>query len=138
MRRLTFSAADTLFVNPAGLSGGLRLTRNGVAVQRLSITGWYRDAATRTLVRAYGFTPAGGLRTSISAHGVDSFTTRLQFTNGVERTEANGFDADTTNDHGRIVSVVVRARMRVQRVDRYVNGERRRGGTMSGGSRRGI
>ena len=122
VKRLTFSNADTLFVFPAGLTGGLRLTRNGVAVQRLSVSAWYRNASDSTLVRADGFTLSGQLRTAITARGVDAFTTRLQFTNGVERTQANGFDADTTNDYNRIVSVVVRARMRVERIDRSVNG----------------
>ncbi len=122
VRRLTWSNADSLFVYPAGLTGDLRLTRNGVAVQRLSVTAWYHNTYDNTLVRADGFTPDGQLRTSITARGVDTFATRLQFTNGTERTEANGFDADTTNDYDRIVSVVVRARMRVERVDRAVNG----------------
>jgi len=122
VRRLTFSNADTLFVYPAGLSGGLRLTRNGVAVQRLSVTAWYQNNINNTLIRADGFLPDGTLRTSITARGVDVFATRLQFTNGVERTEANGFDADTTNDYDRIVSVIVRARMQVERLDRSVNG----------------
>jgi hypothetical protein len=122
VKRLTFSNADTLFVYPAGLTGGLRLTRNGVAVQKLSVTAWYRNGGTSTLVRADGFNLDGTLRTSITAHGVDSFTTRLQFTDGIERTQASGFDADTLNDYDRIVSVVVRARMRVERLDRSVNG----------------
>ena len=122
VKRLNFSNADTLFVYPAGLTGGLRLTRNGVAVQRLSVTGWYRNSVGNTLLRADGFNGDGSLRTSITARGVEQFTTRLQFTNGVEHDQANGFDADTTNDYDRIVSVVVRARMRVERVDRSVNG----------------
>ena len=122
VKRLNFSNADTLFVYPAGLTGGLRLTRNGVAVQRLSVTGWYRNTVSNTLVRADGFNGDGSLRTSITASGVEQFTTRLQFTNGVEHDQANGYDADTTNDYDRIVSVVVRARMRVERVDRSVNG----------------
>jgi prepilin-type N-terminal cleavage/methylation domain-containing protein len=122
VRRLTFSNADTLFVYPAGLTGGLRLTRNGVAVQRLSVTAWYQNNLNNTLIRADGFLPDGTLRTSITARGVDVFATRLQFTNGVERTQANGFDSDTTNDYDRIVSVVVRARMQVERLDRSVNG----------------
>ena len=122
VKHLTFSNADTLFVYPAGLTGGLRLRRNGVAVQRLSVSAWYRNTVSNTLVRADGFNLDGTLRTSITARGVDSFTTRLQFTNGSERTQANGFDADTTNDYDRIVSVVVRARMRVERTDRSVNG----------------
>lgn len=122
VRRLTFSAADTLFVYPAGLTGGLRLTRNGVAVQRLNATAWYHNTGTNTLIRADGFMPDGSLRTSITARGVDTFSTRLQFTNGTERTQANAFDADTTNDYDRIVSVVVRARLRVERIDRSING----------------
>ncbi len=122
VRRLTFSNADTLFVFPAGLTGDLRLTRNGVAVQRLNVTAWYQNNVSNTLIRADGFMPDGTLRTSITARGVDTFSARLQFTNGVERTQANGFDADTTNDYDRIVSVVVRARMQVERVDRSVNG----------------
>ncbi len=122
VRRLTFSNADSLFVFPAGLTGDLRLKRNGVAVQRLNVTAWYHDAYNNTLIRADGFQADGSLRTSITARGVDSFATRLQFTNGTERTQANGFDVDTTNDYDRIVSVVVRARMRVERLDRSVNG----------------
>jgi prepilin-type N-terminal cleavage/methylation domain-containing protein len=122
VKRLTFSNADTLFVYPAGLTGGLRLTRNGVAVQRLSVSAWYRNAADSTLMRADGFTLGGQLRTSVAARGIETFSTRLLFTNGLERTQANGFDSDTTNDYNRIVSVVVRARMRVDRVDRSVNG----------------
>lgn len=122
VRRLTFSNADSLFVYPAGLTGGLRLTRNGVAVQRLSVTAWYHNTLGNTLVRADGFAPDGTLRTSITARGVQNFTTRLQFTNGAEQGQANGFDPDTTNDYDRIVSVVVRARLRVERVDRSVNG----------------
>ena len=122
VKRLTFSNADTLFVYPAGLTGGLRLTRNGVAVQRLAVTAWYRNNVGNTLVRADGFNGDGSLRTSIAARGVEQFTTRLQFTNGVEHDQANGFDPDTTNDYDRIVSVVVRARMRVERLDRSVNG----------------
>lgn len=39
-----------------------------------------------------------------------------------ERTWPNGFDAATTNDYDRILSVVVRARMKVERTDRSVNG----------------
>ena len=122
IKRLTFSNADSLFVNPAGLTGGLRLRRNGVAVQRLSVTAWYRNTTDNSLVRADGFNGDGSLRSAIAARGVEEFTTRLQFTNGVEHVQANGFDADTTNDYDRIVSVVVRARMRVEQTDRSVNG----------------
>ena len=122
VRRLTFSSADSFFVYPAGLTGGLRLRRNGVVVQRLNVSAWYRSAATNILVRAEGFLPDGTLRTSITARGVEEFSTRLQFTNGTERTDANGFDSDSTNDYNRIVSVVVRARMRIEQLDRSVNG----------------
>ncbi len=122
VKRLTFSAADSLFVYPAGLTDGLRLTRTGVAVQRLNVSAWYRDPASATLIRADGFTASGALRTAITARGVEQFTTRLQFTNGGERVNANGVDADTTNDYDRISSVVIRARMRIEKLDRSING----------------
>ena len=87
-----------------------------------SVNAWYRNAVSNTLVRSDGVNLDGTLRTSITARGVDSFTTRLQFTNDSERTQANWFDSDTANDYDRIVSVVVRARMRVERTDLTVNG----------------
>lgn len=121
-RRLIFSNADSLFVWPAGLSGGLRLTRFGVGVQRMNVTAWFRNGSDSTLRRSEVFLADGSLRDGVAARGVEAFTTRLQFTNGVERTQANGVDADTTNDYNRIVSVRMRARMRVERLDRSVNG----------------
>lgn len=121
-RRLIFSSVDSLFVWPAGLTGGLRLTRFGVGVQRLNVIAWFRTSADSTLRRSDGFLANGSLRSGVAARGIEAFTTRLQFTNGTERTQANGIDADTTNDYNRIVSVLVRARMRVERVDRSVNG----------------
>jgi len=121
-RRLIFSGTDSLFVWPAGLSGGLRITRVGVGVQRMNVTAWFRSSGDSTLQRSDAFLANGSLRSSVAARGIEAFTTRLQFTNGTERDQANGIDADTTNDYNRIVSVVVRARMRVERVDRSVNG----------------
>lgn len=91
-------------------------------MQRLSVSTWYRNTVSNTLLRSDGFNLNGSLRASITARGVDAFTTRQQFTNGSERAQANGLDADTTNDYDRIVSVVVRARMRVERTDRSLNG----------------
>jgi prepilin-type N-terminal cleavage/methylation domain-containing protein len=122
VRRLTFADRDTLFVFPGAFAGGLRLTRNGVAVQRLSMTGWFRDPSGTVLMRADGFKADGTMRASVAARGVDSFSARLNFTDGDELTEANGIDADTTNDYNRITSVVVRSRLRVERADRSVNG----------------
>jgi len=121
-RRLVFSPTDSLFVWPAGLTGGLRVTRVGVGVQRLNVTAWFRTSTDSTLRRSDGFLANGSLRSGVAARGIEAFTTRLQFTNGSERTQANGIDADTTNDYNRIVSVVMRARLRVERVDRSVNG----------------
>lgn len=121
-RRLVFAATDSLFVWPAALSGGLRITRVGVGVQRMNVTAWFRTSADSTLRRADAFLADGTLRTGVAARGIEAFSTRLRFTNGIERTQANGIDADTTNDYNRIVSVVVRARMRVERLDRSVNG----------------
>jgi Prokaryotic N-terminal methylation motif len=122
VQRLTFSNADSLFVFPAGLTNGLRLTRTGVAVQRLTVTGWYHDTNAHTLMRAEGFKSDGSLNAGVAARGIEEFTTRLRFTSGVERPQANGVDSDTTNDYNRIVSVVVRAKMRVEQLDRSING----------------
>ena len=122
VRRLTFAARDTLFVFPGAFAGGLRLTRYGVAVQRLNMTGWFRAPSSSVLMRTDGFKADGTLRASIAARGIDSFSAKLGFTDGDELTEANGVDADTTNDYNRISSVVVRSRMRVERADRSVNG----------------
>lgn len=121
-KRITWSAPESLFVFPAGLTGGLRLRRNGVAVQRLNVTGWYRDAVASTLRRADGFNADGSLHSAVAARSVDSFSARLIFTNGAEGLRANGVDADTTNDYNRITSVVTRARLRTDQTNRAVNG----------------
>ncbi|MCC7053773.1 MAG: prepilin-type N-terminal cleavage/methylation domain-containing protein [Gemmatimonadaceae bacterium] len=121
-RRITWSTADSLFVWPAGLTGGLRLTRTTVAVQRLQATGYYHNTLASTLMRADGFTTTGQLNAGPAARGVLTFSTRLAFTDGNERIAADGFDADTLNDYDRIMSVVVRARMKIERTDRTING----------------
>jgi prepilin-type N-terminal cleavage/methylation domain-containing protein len=122
LRRIEFSSRDSLFTWGAGFSGGLRLRRNGVALQELVVAGWFRDAANRTLRRVDGIRADGTLRSVVAATGADTLTTRLMFTNGVEAPFANPTDADTTNDYNRIASVIVRARLRAARVDRAVNG----------------
>jgi prepilin-type N-terminal cleavage/methylation domain-containing protein len=122
VRRIQWSAADSLFVWPAGLTGGLRLTRTGVAVQRVHVTGWFRDAANEVMMRADRFKADGSLRAAVAARGAESFSARLVFTDGTERAQANGFDADTTNDYDRIVSVVVRSQLKILQRDRTING----------------
>jgi len=122
VRRLSFAARDTLFVFPAAFAGGLRLTRYGVAVQKMNMSGWYREASGTALMRADGFKADGTMRAAVAARGIDAFSARLTFTDGDELSEANGIDADTTNDYNRISSVVVRSRIRVERADRSVNG----------------
>ena len=121
-KRLTWSVVDSIFVFPAGLSGGLRLTRTGVTVQRLQVNAWYRDAVASTLVRADGYNVSGQLLGTVAARGVQTFSARLEFIDGVERPLANGFDADTLNDYDRIASVRMRSRIRVERTDRSING----------------
>jgi prepilin-type N-terminal cleavage/methylation domain-containing protein len=122
LRRIDFSSADSLFTWGAGFSGGLRLRRNGVALQKLQVAGWFRDVPTGTLRRVDAIRADGTLNSVIAARGADTLTTRVLFTNGVEGAFANPADADTTNDYDRIVSVVVRARLRVAKLDRSVNG----------------
>jgi hypothetical protein len=121
-RRVTWATRDSLFVYPSGLTGGLRLTRTGVTVQRLAVNAWFRDPSTSTLIRADGFTTDGQFVGTIAARGVQTFSTSLRFLDGVERPLANGFDADTLNDYDRITSVRVRSRIRIERTDRAING----------------
>lgn len=109
---VTISTVPALFVFPAAFSGGLAIPHTGVTIQRLVVTGWYRDVAARRLMRVDGFNPNGSLRASPVADGVEMFRARLLFTDGVERAEANGANADTLDDYDRITSLVVRARMR--------------------------
>ena len=121
-KRISWAAADSLFTFAAGLTGDLRLRRNGVAVQKLNVTGWFRDAAAGTLRRADGFNATGGLRSAVAARGVTSFNARLVFLNGSEGVRASGTDADTTNDYNRIISVVARTRLKIEQQNAAVNG----------------
>ena len=122
VKRITWAAGDSIFVWPVGLTSGLQLRRIGVAVQKLSVTSWFRKASDSTLVRSDGFLATGATRQMTVGRGVETFTARLLFTNGVERAVANGFDSDTTNDYDRISSVIARARLRNDKTDRSING----------------
>jgi prepilin-type N-terminal cleavage/methylation domain-containing protein len=106
------ATGPTLFVFPAAFSGSLAIPHSGVTIQRLVVTGWFRDAATRQLMRVEGFAPDGSLRASAVAGGVEQFQARLLFTDGTERAMADGVNADTLDDYDRITSLLVRARMR--------------------------
>jgi prepilin-type N-terminal cleavage/methylation domain-containing protein len=121
-KSVTFSPMDTLFTFPSGFAGGLRLRRSGVIMQKLNVSGWFRDSTTQELRRVDGFTGSGALRSTVVSRGAEAFEARLIFTNGVLAASASGADADTTNDYNKIVSVQVRARLRVEQVDRSVNG----------------
>lgn len=121
-KRLTWAVMDSIFVWPAGLTGGLRLTRTGVTVQRLAVNGWYRDAVNGTLVRADAYNLSGQLVGTVAARGVQTFQARLEFMDGVERPRADGFDVDTLNDYDRIASVRMRSRMKIEKADRSING----------------
>jgi hypothetical protein len=121
-KSVTFAPVDSLFTYPAGLTGGLRLRRVGVIMQKLSVAGWYRDSTSYELRRVSGFTSGGALKSAVVSRGAETFETRFIFTNGVVAPSASGTDADTTNDYNKIVSVQVRARLRVEETDRSVNG----------------
>lgn len=107
-----FRTDTALFVFPAAFAGDLRIPHTGVSIQRVTITGWFRDPATARLFRIQGWNVDGTPRAVAVADGVDEFTARLLFTDGVERAQANGINADTLDDYDRITSLVVRARMR--------------------------
>lgn len=108
--RVTMVDVDSLLFRPANFAGGLLLPRGLTSVQRLQAVTYYVEDGT--LMRAERFNSDGTLNGAPIADGVDSFTVRLVFTDGHEATEANGTDADETNDFDDIVSVIVRLRLR--------------------------
>lgn len=101
-----------IFVFPAAFADGLRLPHTGVTLQRLNVTGWFRQPGTNTLFRIDGVRTDGTFRAAAVARGVEQWQARLLFTDGVERPIADGANVDTLDDYNRITSLVVRARLR--------------------------
>ncbi|MCU0636265.1 MAG: prepilin-type N-terminal cleavage/methylation domain-containing protein [Gemmatimonadaceae bacterium] len=119
--RVTFAPATRLVGYRAGISDSLLLDRSGTSVQRMAVTAYWRNPSTKRLMRATRLTSAGAFIGEPIADNVESFTPSLVFVGGMEAPEANGFDADTTNDYNKIAALKVVARIKADRVDRSVN-----------------
>lgn len=119
--RVKFLDVNSFLHRDSGLSA-LLLTRTGTFVQKLKAVVYWRDAASRTLMRAESFTTAGQPIGMPMATGVDEFHTSLVFVNHYERAGYDGLDADTTNDGHKIIGIKVRARLQTDRSDPAING----------------
>jgi prepilin-type N-terminal cleavage/methylation domain-containing protein len=117
---LTWTEADSLLRQPAGLSEGLRLDRYGTYVQKLSPTVYYLDDKGN-LRRAVRLNMDGSPDGWVLAFGVEEFDASLMFEDGDINEEAIPFDADDSNDYDDIVAVIIRATLRAEREDPRVN-----------------
>ncbi|MDX2192643.1 MAG: prepilin-type N-terminal cleavage/methylation domain-containing protein [Gemmatimonadales bacterium] len=114
---VTLASLPTLFLTPHGLDGGLPLP-HGAVLQPLSAVAYWRQDST--IMRAERYNADGSYRGEVMADGVEGWQVRLIFADGGEAAVAN--PADTARAYNRIVSVVVRARLRSSYVDPRVNG----------------
>jgi len=122
--RVTFLNVPSLAGRPSGLAS-LPLLRGATSVQQVLAVTYWRDDATRQLLRADSYHLGTGRPTGVPvAPDVSGFTARLRFVGGGERPTYDAADADTTNDGNDILGVVVRAEMQADRTDPAVNGGR--------------
>jgi prepilin-type N-terminal cleavage/methylation domain-containing protein len=119
--RVTFSPVERLLGYPAGISDTLLLDRFGTSVQRMHVTAFWRDVPTRRLMRASRINASGQLVGEAIADQLETLEASLVFTTGNEAPQADGFDADTTNDYHRVAAVRVQATLKADRTDRTVN-----------------
>jgi prepilin-type N-terminal cleavage/methylation domain-containing protein len=119
--RVTFSPVERLVGYPAGISDSLLLDRSGTSVQKMQVVAFWRDAASKRLMRASQIATSGAFVGEPVADNVLSFSTRLLFVSGLEAPGADGFDTDTTNDYNRVAALKVLATVRADRTDRTVN-----------------
>jgi prepilin-type N-terminal cleavage/methylation domain-containing protein len=119
--RVRFLPVAKIVNRPSGLDS-LLLMRSGTTLQKLSVTLYYRDPSTKTLLRADKLNSAGQPVGAVMATNVEAFTARLLFTNGSESITYNGIDSDTLNDGNDLMGVTVRAQIRNPRADPAVNG----------------
>ncbi len=122
--RITFLNVASLAQRPSGLSG-IALQRSGTSVQQVRAVLYWRDVATRQLMRAERFSNTGRPQSAVIATDLLAFTPRLHFTDGNEAATYNGMDADSTNDGNDIIGLRVRAQLQADRIDPAVNGGER-------------
>jgi len=119
--RIQFLPATRLVNRDAGLDS-LLLARSGTTIQRLNVVMYWRNAATKELMRAQRLKSTGGPDGDVMATGVEAFTSKLVFLSGAEHATYDGLDADTTNDGNDVMGVRIRAKMKSDRSDPAVNG----------------
>ena len=122
--RVTFTSATRLIHHDAGLVGvypNVAGTNVSAAfVQKLSPVMYWRNGTQ--LMRAQSLNPDGTWVGQVIADGVQTFDASLIFTDGDEATQANGTDADLTNNYNQIAAIRVRATMTSVATDARVNG----------------
>jgi hypothetical protein len=118
---VSFTAADTLLRQPAGLTGNLQVEVPGTFIQKLHTIMFYVDDEDR-LIRAGRLNMDGTPDGEIVAYGVDEFEISVVFEDGDELERPNPYDSDYTNDYDDVVAVKVRVMVRAERADPRVNG----------------
>ena len=116
---VTFTGADTLFHQPAGLAD-LQVELNGTYIQKLAPLIYYVDDQER-LIRAQRLNLDGTPDGDIVAYDVETFELMLVFADGDVLEEANAYDMDDSNDYDDIVAVRVRVTVTADRTDPRVN-----------------
>ncbi len=117
---VTWTDADTLLRQPAGLAGGLRLDRFGTYVQKLQPIVYYLDERD-FLMRAIRLNMDGSPDAWVLAFGVSEFDASLLFVDGDVLEQANPYDSDDSNDYDDIIGVRIRATVVADRADPRVN-----------------
>jgi prepilin-type N-terminal cleavage/methylation domain-containing protein len=119
--QITFFNTPTLIHHTAATPTGLNGGNVGLAiVQKLAIVIYWRQGTQ--LMRATRLNAGGSFAGEVIGDGVQSFRATLIFTDGDELPQANGTDADGTNDYNDISGIRVRAVIQSDRVDPRING----------------
>ena len=117
---VTFTDADTLLRQPAGLVGNLRIAIPGTYIQKLVPIIFYLDDQSR-LMRAQRLHMDGSPDGDVVAYGVERFDLSLIFADGDELPQPDPYDSDSSNDYDDIVGVKARVTVKAHRVDPRVN-----------------
>lgn len=126
--RLGFTAGTTMLIHhTAGLNGSGVIpanasAANNVLIQELTPVMYWRAAATNQLMRAANLNLDGSWNGVVIGEGIQQWDAWLTFTDGDELVEANGTDADATNNYNQITGIRVRSRLQAERADPRVNG----------------
>ncbi len=117
---ISWTDADTLLHQPAGLVGPIQVKVPGTYVQKLAPIIFYLDSQER-LMRAESLNMDGSPKGIVVAYGVQQFDVSLIFADGDTLQRANPYDSDNSNDFDDIVGVKVIVTVRAERTDLRVN-----------------